>query len=79
MYLGIEEKIMYGQKDFTVKPIMQGEMNEVPDGPTPNEALENFETKFEQSVAAPSSAGNKHMTPDFFTMANDHSIYSEQG
>jgi hypothetical protein len=54
-------------------------MNEVPDGPAPKEALENFETKFEQSVAAPSSPGNKHMTPDFFTMANDYSIYSEQG
>tara|TARA_R110000737_G_scaffold119055_2_gene151496 strand:+ start:1389 stop:1628 length:240 start_codon:yes stop_codon:yes gene_type:complete len=79
MYLGIEEKIMYGQKDFVYKTTIQGEMNEVPDGPAPKEALENFETKFEQSVAAPSSAGNKHMTPDFFTMANDYSIYSEQG
>jgi|TARA_R110000772_G_scaffold6801_3_gene23707 hypothetical protein len=79
MYLGIEEKIMYGQKDFVYKTTIQGEMNEVPDGPAPKEALENFETKFEQSVAAPSSPGNKHMTPDFFTMANDYSIYSEQG
>ena len=70
---------MYGQKDFVYKTMIQGEMNEVPDGPAPKEALENFETKFEQSVAAPSSAGNKHMTPDFFTMANDYSIYSEQG
>ena len=70
---------MYGQKDFVYKTTLQGEMNEVPDGPAPKEALENFETKFEQSVAAPSSAGNKHMTPDFFTMANDYSIYSEQG
>jgi hypothetical protein len=79
MYLGIEEKIMYGQKEFVYKTTIQGEMNEVPDGPAPKEALENFETKFEQSVAAPSSPGNKHMTPDFFTMANDYSIYSEQG
>tara|TARA_R100001377_G_scaffold84322_1_gene67605 strand:+ start:981 stop:1220 length:240 start_codon:yes stop_codon:yes gene_type:complete len=79
MYLGIEEKTMYGQKDFVYKTTIQGEMNEVPDGPAPKEALENFETKFEQSVAAPSSPGNKHMTPDFFTMANDYSIYSEQG
>ena len=70
---------MYGQKDFVYKTTIQGEMNEVPDGPAPKEALENFETKFEQSVAAPSSPGNKHMTPDFFTMANDNSIYSEQG
>ena len=70
---------MYGQKEFVYKTTIQGEMNEVPDGPAPKEALENFETKFEQSVAAPSSAGNKHMTPDFFTMANDYSIYSEQG
>ena len=62
---------MYGQKDFTVKPIMQGEMNEVPDGPTPNEALE--------SVSAPATPGNKHTTPDFFTLANDYSLYSEQG
>ena len=79
MYLGIEEKIMYGQKEFVYKTTIQGEMNEVPDGPAPKEALENFETKFEQSVAAPSSPGNKHMTPNFFTMANDYSIYSEQG
>jgi len=79
MYSGIEEKIMYGQKEFVYKTTIQGEMNEVPDGPAPKEALENFETKFEQSVAAPSSPGNKHMTPDFFTMANDYSIYSEQG
>ena len=70
---------MYGQKEFVYKTTIQGEMNEVPDGPAPKEALENFETKFEQSVAAPSSPGNKHMTPNFFTMANDYSIYSEQG
>ena len=35
---------MYGQKDFVYKTTIQGEMNEVPDGPAPKEALENFET-----------------------------------
>jgi len=54
-------------------------MNEVPDGPAPREGLENFDTKFEQSVSAPAPAGNKHTTPNFFTLANDYSLYSEQG
>ena len=70
---------MYGQKDFVYKKCVQGEMNDTPDGPAPRESLENFDSKFEQSVSAPSDSGSKHMTADFFTMANDNSIYSEQG